>query len=210
MWLNICNITFKRADVSGSEHIPLHPTSYIFFSCLGLFFSETGFKGIFVWLRPFKWRANDCSTWAGKRVHGKHQTIVKQEWPDTHTQHNEKWWQTVYILKAGINSKHPPLSMSHFPLISVLDWISTKAAKHLWGSRCAAKDVPLARPGEHHILWVATHFNEHTSHLSQAISTEGSCVVDRRGFSFTSIHHCSDLKLTVFQSLMNVNHFICQ
>lgn len=104
MWLNICNITFKRADVSGSEHIPLHPTSYIFFSCLGLFFSETGLKGIFVWLRPFKWRANDCSAWAGKRGHGKHQAIVKQEWPDTHIQHNEKWWQTVYILKAGINS----------------------------------------------------------------------------------------------------------
>lgn len=146
MWLNICNITFKRADVSGSEHIPLHPTSYISFSCLGLFFGGTGFERIFVWLRPFKWKANDCSTWAGKRVHSKHQTTVKQKQPDTHVHHNEKWWQTVYILKAGINSKYPPLSMTHFPVISVLDWISTKAAKHLLGSRCVAKGIPLAWP----------------------------------------------------------------
>lgn len=146
MWLNICNITFKRADVSGSEHIPLQPTSYICFSCLSLFFSGTGFEGIFVWLYPFKWKANDCSTWAEKRVHSKHQTIMKQKQPDTHVHNNEKWWQTMYTLKAGINSKHPPLSMSHFLDISVLDWISTKSAKHLLGSRCVAKGTPLAWP----------------------------------------------------------------
>lgn len=104
MCLNICNITFKRADVSGSEHIPLQPTPCICFSCLGLFFSGTGLEGIFVWLHPFKWKANDCSTWAEKRVHSKHQTIVKQKQPDTHVHHNENWWQTVYILKLGLTA----------------------------------------------------------------------------------------------------------
>lgn len=198
MCLNICNITFKRADVSGSEHIPLHPASYICFSCLGLFFSATGFEGIFVWLRPFKGKANDCSTWAEKRVHGKHQTIVQQKWADTHIHHNEKWWQTVYILKAEINSKRPPLTMSHFPVISVLDWISTKAVKRLPGSRYVARGIRLAWRSECRILWVAMHLNEFTSHFSQVIYAEGCCFVDRRGFSLTSIHHCSDLKLRVF------------
>lgn len=127
---------------------------------------------------------------------------IRQLWNksgQTHTvHHNEKWWQTMYILKAGINSKLPPLSMSHFPVISVLDWISTKAAKHLWGSRCVVKGIPLGWPSEHHILWVAMHLNGHINCFSQVIYAEGCCFVDRRGFSLTSIHHCSDLKLTVF------------
>ena len=196
MWLNICNITFKWADVSGSEHIPLHPTSYVCFSCLGLFCSETGFEEIFVWLRPFRRKGNDCSTWAGKRVCGKHQTMVKHTWPDAHSHRNEKRWQTEYVVKAGINSKHPPLSVSHFPVISVLDWISAKAGKHSRGSRCLAKGIPLAWPSERHLLRVAVRSNERRNRFSQVINAEGSCFVDSRGFSLTSIHYCSDLKLT--------------
>lgn len=31
--------------------------------------------------------------------------------------------------------------------------------------------------------------------------------MNKRGFSLISIHHCSDLKLTVFYKLINVNNF---
>lgn len=129
---------------------------------------------------------------------------LKQKQPDTHVHHNEKWWQTVCTLKAGINIKYPPPSMSHFPVISVLDWISTKTAKHFSGLQVCCKRYS---PGMTQVLWVAMQLNDHASHFSHKIHAGGCCLVKKRGLSLLSIHHCSAFKLTVFSKVININNF---